>query len=216
MAIKWAGSGNREGEDFEILNSLCAEVDTLMNEVRQDTPGYFPFFGNERASVSQFVAASARLGWLPLAEWRVKKRKWDIAQNGEYPEISNLSCDEIVNGYQDFWCSTKNGCFAIEFKQISISDIKKSNLSAINLLLKNNRNHAISEMKRYDETEADHIFCCSIIPVVSDILRNDIKIIANNWEWLCHLTSGDADDGRLGYEVYFCFASMVKARSGSN
>ena len=114
MAIKWL----KKRED-RMVSTLLEGLDDYSGSVMRDIPEYRPFHGRENASVAMLVAASSKMGLLPLSEFPVHKKSWDVAHCNPPSPFNKLGSDNIrFPCWADFWVSDGNGASVlIEFKQ---------------------------------------------------------------------------------------------------
>jgi hypothetical protein len=179
MQCEWLKGKRRRGsKEFDRFERWLSATASLCAELWAYTDEFFPFHDNESSAVSVLVGGAARAGFLPVSEYRLRKRAWEDRRRWR-------------DGRADLWFVADNSAYSFEFKR-SWNAANQKNLQSVLEL-------ARSDIRRVPTTEYDTAFAGVIAPVYDEAEPGVYNRYVEEVDYACRL--GDPDT----FEVFLYF-----------
>lgn len=172
VEVRWGkGARWRKGSHYSVLNRWLDHSAALATELLDYSGQIHPFHDNENSAVGLLVAGAARAGFLPLTEYRLRKRSWHDGRKWQ-------------GGRADLWFCTAGKAYSFEFKYA------KATTTRANLEWK--MYWADRDIARVPRSESDHAFSGVIAPIGPGSRDNMHERFATEVDFWCVLSATDA------------------------
>ncbi|WP_226637093.1 hypothetical protein [Novosphingobium profundi] len=174
MAWSWVKKDERYKYLAPAIEKMIAGADEISEGMAAWYEQYSPFFDNETAGVSVLLAGASRKGMIPLAEYPLSKRAWEVLEKERLGKVlSKTDRENLIQGRADLWFHDGERSFSFEFKKTSERDNwgfgEKRTINDLVRMM----NWAVEEVSRLDSYEYNHAMGGLISPVF-DLERVDL------------------------------------------
>lgn len=182
IAVTWLPSVSRKsGRVFRYLDRLIIGTRDLCDDLYAYSDEIRPFHDNENAAVGALVAGAARAGFLPLTEYRLRKRSWHDGRTWS-------------DGRADLWFAADGDAFSFEFKKTRF--LKRKNVETE---LWERMYWADRDIARVPKKEFNYAFSGVIAPLEDLSERSHYRAFGRNVDYACVIGSPAT------FECYFYF-----------
>ena len=182
LGLDWLPSGSRKaGRVFKYLDRLMKGTRELAADLYNYSDEIRPFHDNENAAVGALVGGAVRAGFLPLTEYRLKKRGWHDGRTW-------------ADGRADLWFAADGDACSFEFKKTRFLRQKSVEGELWDRLYWADR-----DICRVPKKEFDYAFSGVIAPLENSADRSDYRAFGRNVDYACVIGSPTT------FECYFYY-----------
>jgi hypothetical protein len=145
---------------------MISGATAIASQLYEKYPDYRPFHDNENAGVSVLLAGAARKGYLPVSEYPVGKKAWEVIwKKRRGKTLTAKDQENLVDGRADLWFAWNDRSYSFEFKKTSERDWRLLGERGTESDLRKMLNWSIEEIDRVDECEYNHSIAGLIAPI---------------------------------------------------